>query len=144
MNKEKVQYVIRAMRLNEKYMGEYLSEKEEYTRFIQKGGAEINPENIPGREDFKSVYIFLLNLLGKNTMHDSPYNINRLQNQYFDSSHRNMTRFKFRVILDIFSQTGIICAELDFERIKKIKINSQTGKIDLEASEIYKRLKGLL
>jgi single-stranded-DNA-specific exonuclease len=139
MNKERVQYIIRGMRLNEKYAAEYQSEKENYSKFI------FNKNDIPDREDFKSVYIFLLNSFKKDTIYDVRQDIGKMQSRYSDHSRRSLSRFKFRVILDIFGEMDIIYIEHDFDSINKIKINNQANKIDLDNSEIYKRLKnGLL
>jgi single-stranded-DNA-specific exonuclease len=142
MNKEKVQYVIRDMRLNEKYLREYLDEKENYDRFINnQDNSKINSGDIPDREDFKSVYIFLVNNFKKDVLYESGYNTGKIHSRYFDYSLKTASRFKFRIILDIFCETGIIYIEHDFDKIKKIKINNNSSKTDLDNSEIYKRLK---
>ena len=142
MNREKVQYIVRDIRLSEKYAFDYNAEKENYNRFINNGGGvRLNNGDIPDREDFKSIYIFLLNSFKKDVLYNSVYNINKLQSRYFDYSHVNISRFKFRIILDIFGETDIIYIEHDFDNINKIKINKQSEKTDLDNSPLYKRLK---
>jgi len=154
MNKEKVQYVIRDIRINKNYENDYKSEKEKYYKFIENTententkdtkDIKINNNDIPNREDFKSVYIFLVNSFNKDVLYDSEYNINKLESKYFDYSKNMISRFKFRIILDIFRETDIIYTAHDFDSIKKIKINRQSNKTDLDNSNIYKRLKALL
>ena len=141
MNKKKVQYIIRDMRLNKDFHREYYFEKENYINFLKNsGGIKINNEDIPERDDFKYLYIFLLSLFEKETMYEYEYNINKLQNKYFEFSHKHYSRLKFRIILDIFKETDIIYIDHDFENIKKIKINNKLDKINLYNSEIYKKL----
>ena len=147
-NKEKVQYIIRDIKLNEKYNHDYLNEKENYCKFINVNEDsdikfKMNKSDIPFKEDFKSVYIFLLNFFKKNVLYDEKYNINKMQGRFYDYSKILMSRFKFRIILDIFNETDIIYIENDFDNINKIKINNQSGKIDLENSKIYIKLKSL-
>jgi hypothetical protein len=64
---------------------------------------------------------------------------------YTDYSKSRTPRLKFITVIDIFCETGIICAERDLRDsniIKKIKINGLDGKINIEEqSEIYKKLK---
>jgi single-stranded-DNA-specific exonuclease len=145
MNRERVQYVIRDVRINEKYADHHLSEKEKYFKFIENTEKiKINNNDIPNREDFKSVYIFLVNSFKKDVMYDSEYNISKIESKYFDYSRNIISRFKFRIILDIFNETDIIDIKHDFDSIKQIKINRQSNKTDLDNSNIYKRLKELL
>ena len=77
----------------------------------------------------------------KDVLYNSTYNINKLHGRYYDYSRKSVSRFKLRVILDIFNETDIIYAEHDFDNINKIKINRQSDKTDLESSKIYIRLK---
>jgi len=144
MNREKVQYIIRDIRLNEKYEREYLSEKENYYRFIKNDfNIKLNKNDIPVKDDFKSVYIFLLNYFKKDVLYEREYNINKLQSEFYDNTKIVMPRFKFRVIFDIFNEMGIIYAEHDFDNINKIKIYSRSVKINLDNSDIYIKLKSL-
>ncbi|MCL2096631.1 MAG: single-stranded-DNA-specific exonuclease RecJ [Oscillospiraceae bacterium] len=152
MNREKVQYIIRGARLNEEYGREYLSEKENYYKFINNNsGVRILKGDVPDREDFKSVYIFLVNSFKKDISYDFEYNynINKMQTKYIESLsglNKKFSRFKFRVILDIFCETGIINIEHDFCDINRIKINgyyNNRNKIDLDSSNLYKKLKNL-
>ena len=143
-NREKVQYIIRDIRLNEKYARDCLEEKENYYKFIKNDfNMKLNKNDIPVKEDFKSVYIFLLNSFKKDVLYSQAYNINKMQIRFYESSKIIMPRFKFRIILDIFNEMGIIYAEHDFDNINKIKINNQSGKINLDNSEIYIKLKSL-
>ena len=145
-NREKVQYIIRDIRLNEKYNHDYITEKENYNKFINNNfdiKLKLNKNDIPFKEDFKSVYIFLLNSFKKDILYDSEYNINKMQGRFYDYSKNSVSRFKFRIILDIFNEMNIIYIEHDFDIIKKFKINNQSGKIDLDNSEIYIKLKSL-
>jgi len=145
MNREKIQYIIRDMRIGGCYASNYLAEKENYTKFMTDGiYAKVNKTDVPEREDFKSVYIFLVNSFKKGAAHNNIYNINKVHNDYFEYSNKRLSRFKFRVILDIFCETEIIYIEHDFDNINKIKINEHPKKIDLDNSEIYKRLKNKL
>jgi len=146
MNKEKVQYIIRDIRLSEKYAHDYISDKENYYKFIKNDAKEklkLNKNDIPFKEDFKSVYIFLLNVFKKDILYDTAYNINKLQGKFYDYSKILMPRFKFRIILDIFNEMNIIYLKHDFDNINKIKINNQSIKINLDNSEIYIKLKSL-
>ena len=146
MNKEKVQYIISDIRLNEKYARDYLAEKETYCKFTESdfnGKLKLNKNDIPFKDDFKSVYIFLLNSFKKDVLYESAYNINKLQGGFYDYSKISMSRFKFRIILDIFNEMDIVYAEHDFDNINKIKINRQSVKIDLDNSKIYIKLKSL-
>jgi len=146
MNREKVQYIIRDIRLNEKYNHDYLIEKENYIKFKENDfniNFKLNKNDIPVKEDFKSVYIFLLNFFKKDFLYDQIYNINKLHVKFYDYSKILISRFKFRIILDIFNETDIIYAEHDFENINKIKINNKSVKINLDNSEIYIKLKSL-
>jgi len=145
MNKEKIQYEIRDVKINEKYEADYILEKENYFKFVNDTEVlKISRNEIPSRDDFKSVYIFLVNSFKKDILYDSEYNINKLESKYFDYSRNIMSKFKFRIILDIFKETDIIYIEHDFESINKIKINRQSNKTDLDNSLIYKKLKELL
>ena len=147
MGKEKVQYIIRDMRINKEYKQKYLLEKDIYNKFKNKEkdlDLDLEESDIPDRGDFKSVYIFLLGVFKKNLSYDMRYDISKLESKYSDGAKNKMTRFKFRVILDIFNEMGIIHAEHDFDNINKIKINSQSVKINLDNSEIYQRLRDLI
>jgi len=145
MNREKVQYVVRDMRIGGQYASNYSSEKENYAKFTANDAyAKLNKADVPDREDFKSVYIFLVNSFKKGVTHSAGYNISKVQNDYFEYSNKEMSRFKFRVILDIFRETEIIYIEHDFDSIKKIEINERPNKINLDNSEIYKRVKNKL
>ncbi|MCL2774607.1 MAG: single-stranded-DNA-specific exonuclease RecJ [Oscillospiraceae bacterium] len=118
MNRERVQYIVRDMR---------------------RGGG-----NIPNREDFKTVYIFLLNALRlkKGVVYDAEYNIDKLYESYITYSKKRISRNKFLSVLDIFDETGIIIMARDSVVIRKLKIvDNGDNKIDIEGkSEIYKRL----
>ena len=145
MSKEKVQYIIRDMRMNEEYFYDYLKEKENYIKFIKnENGMKLEKNDVPDREDFKSVYIFLLSNFKKGVLYESAYNINKMQSRFFDDSRIAMSRFKFRIILDIFGETGIIDVGHDFDNVNKIKINKQTTKVDFDDSAVYIKLKSLL
>ena len=144
MNREKVQYVIRDIRINEKYARDYREEKEKYFDFIKgAGNIRINKNDIPVKDDFKSIYIFMLNNFKKDILYNQTYNINKMQGKFYDYSRVVMSSFKFRIILDIFNQMDIIAVEHDFDNINKIKINKHTDKINLDNSEIYIKLKSL-
>jgi single-stranded-DNA-specific exonuclease len=120
MNRERVQYLIKDI----------------------KRGAN----SIPGREDFKSVYMFILNCwkMKKDIVYNGEYNIDKMYGSYIDNTRNKISRFKFLTTLDIFSETEVIYMERDSDVIRKIKINSQDKKINLEESEIYKKLKDSL
>ena len=146
--RERAQFIIRDAR----YSGQ--AKLGLYNYFIQASGAagaadfpgrcdmpDIPDPDIPDREDFKSVYNFLLNFLQKDIWYEKEYNIDRIYGRLPD--YKNISGFKFRVILDIFAETGIIDIERDLYFIKKIRINTQTKKIDLEESDIYIKLKRL-
>ncbi|MCL1794185.1 MAG: single-stranded-DNA-specific exonuclease RecJ [Oscillospiraceae bacterium] len=144
MNKEKVQYIIREMRLNEIYAKHYVEEKENYRRFINNDSLyKFENNDVPDKEDFKSVYIFLLSIFKKDVLYDFPQGTNKLQNKYLEHSKIAISRFKFRIILDIFAEMKIICLEHDFDEIKKIKISQSSEKTDLNDSAIYSKLKSL-
>jgi ssDNA-specific exonuclease RecJ len=131
------------MRLNDGYILKYRSEKEKYNNFFTGGKTKIDGGDIPDREDFKSIYIFLVNLFKKDILHESEYNINKLQNKYYEFSNKIQSHFKFRIVIDIFNETDIIYAEHDFDSIQKIKINNKSDKTNLDNSKIYEKLKEL-
>ena len=146
MNKEKVQYIIRDMRHSENYEKVYASEKENYFSFINgnnsNGGYKFNRNDLPDKEDFRSVYIFLLGIFKKDVLYHT-YDLNKLQSKYVAHAGITVSRFKFRIILDIFAEMNIICLEHDFDSIKKLKINKTNDKTDLNDSLLYNKLKSL-
>ena len=144
MNKERVQYIIRDMRHSEDYAKHMAAERENYYRFINNDSRyKFDKNDVPDKEDFKSVYIFLTGIFKKDTLYDFPQGANKLQNKYLEHSKIAISRFKFRIILDIFAEMKIICLEHDFDSIKKFKINKTSDKTDLNDSFIYNKLKSL-
>ncbi|MCL2813407.1 MAG: single-stranded-DNA-specific exonuclease RecJ [Oscillospiraceae bacterium] len=144
MNKERIQYIVRDIRSSENYLKHYSAEKENYYRFIRNdSGYKFTKNDVPDKEDFKSVYIFLLSVFKKDVLYDSPRDFNKLQGKYFENSETAVSRFKFRVIMDIFAEMKIIYLEHDFDSIAKIKINKTNDKTDLNDSSIYNKLKSL-
>ena len=133
--RERAQFIIRDVR----YSGQ--AELELYNNFINTADAGIAASLIPDREDFKSVYNFLVSLLKKDVWYEKEYNIDKIYGKLPD--YKNMPGFKFRIILDIFAEAGIIDMERSLYFIKKIRINTQTKKIDLERADIYIKLKNL-
>ncbi|MCL2158592.1 MAG: DHH family phosphoesterase, partial [Oscillospiraceae bacterium] len=143
-SKQKVQYIVRDVRPEASHEKKYLAEKENYINFKDGGtGFIFNKSDLPDKEDFKSVYLFLSGNFKKEVSYDNVQSMNKLQLLYFDQSKRAISKFKFRIILDIFAEMGLICLEHDFDSVKKIKINHQDKKIDLNDSAIYSRLKSL-
>jgi hypothetical protein len=132
------------MRHSENYVKHYLEEKENYYRFIQNDNKyKFEKNDVPDKEDFKSIYIFLLNTFEKDILYDFPHDINKLQNKYSKNLKIYISRFKFRIVMDIFAEMKIIILEHDFDNIKKIKINNKNDKTDLNDSSIYIKLKSL-
>ena len=131
--REKPQFIIKDAR----YSGqEYI---DLYEDFINNKDIEVEPDNIPDRDDFISVYNFLLNFLKKDIWYEKEYNIDKIYGKLPD--YKNISGFKFRIILDIFAESGIIDMERDLYIIKKIRINTQNKKSNLEQTSIYTRLK---
>ena len=144
MNKERVQYIVRDVRSSENYVKYYNAEKENYYRFIDNdSGYKFNKNDVPDKEDFKAVYVFLLSVFDKDVLYDFPRDFNKLQGKYSDASKTWISRFKFRVIMDIFAEMKIIYLEHDYDNIEKIKINKTNHKTDLNDSSIYNKLKSL-
>ena len=135
MNKERVQYIIRDMRKDE-------TQKQNYYDFIKNtGNYKFNKNDIPDKEDFKSVYIFLLSVFKREVLYEVLHDLNKLQSEYFNHSKNNISHFKFRIIMDIFAEMKIIYLEHDYDNIIKIKINKTNDKTDLNDSTIYNKLK---
>ena len=132
--REKVQFIIKDVRFSG------WDGLDIYEKFIQGGeNTEIEPEHIPQRNDYITVYNFLVNFLEKDVWYEKNYNIDKIYGKLPEP--KNISGFKFRIILDIFKEAKIIDIEHDLYFIKKIKINAKSGKTDLEQTKIYIKLK---
>ena len=141
LGKESVQYIVRDIRYNKAYTENYIKSAENYKKFYLDEKTELDKSNIPDREDFKAVYIFLLKMLPKAKTCTINSDIYRFKKKFGSACKSEISYFKFRIILDIFSETNILNIDyLDENNIRSIKINIMQEKIDLENTEIYKRL----
>lgn len=141
LGKESVQFIIRDIRYNKTYSENYIKAAESYRKFYCDERIEIDKDNIPDREDFKTVYIFLLKIFPKAKVCSINSDVNKFKKKFSSLCKNEISYFKFRIILDIFNETNILSIDyFDENNIKSIKINKMQEKIDLENSEIYKRL----
>lgn len=93
-------------------------------------------EYIPTREDFAKVYRFLKNLSFKENDQTLCLNIDVLN---FRINDENVNFCKMLLILDIMDELNLVTIEKDYLRYK-IKLNDVDKKVDLNSSEILKRL----
>ena len=141
LGKESVQFIIRDIRYNTAYSKNYIEAAESYKKFYLDEKIEIDGNSIPDREDFKTVYIFLLKIFPKAKVCSINSDVYKFKKKFSVFCKSEISYFKFRIILDIFNETNILNIEYyDENSIRSIKINKMQTKIDLEKSEIYKRL----
>ena len=107
--------------------------KSEYAD-IKNGNTAADDSIIPTRADFSDVYLYLKKEL-KNEC--DVHNINAISRL---GSRGKIGYIKTRLILDIFIESGLICAQELSEDLYKIKINILDDKVNLEKSQIFKTL----
>ena len=94
----------------------------------------ISNELVPVREDFVLVFKYLQNNPNTNSLKKALLNILK--------AYKRMNLFRFRVILDVFEETGLINVQYNDDNYN-IEIN--TGiKIDLEQSKILKGISNIV
>ena len=145
LGKESVQFIVRDIKYNKAYRKNYIEATENYNKFYLDEKIELDKNSIPDREDFKTVYVYLLKIFPKAKICSINSNIYIFKKRFSALSKSEISYFKFRIILDIFNETNILSIEYFGENsIRSIKINKLQTKIDLENSQIYKRLLAII
>ena len=104
-----------------------------YERFTRNESLskEILQKGNPTRQELVNVYKFIASLGAKITF----------EALYARLVSSDMNAFKLCVILDAFSDTGLICY---LRHTKTVEISTPTARVDIESSETLKKLRSLL
>jgi len=153
-----LQLVLRDVRRS-KLMTEAADKKSEQYAVLKEGvkipdGADL----IPDRDDFRAAYVYLKKKHSDRSFYTTELSGQAPREGFFRTDVLCMSRYlstvkrfpigivKLLIILDVFDETGIISREkTDDPLMQKIRLAdiSNQNKINLERSELLRRLKGL-
>lgn len=118
----------RELRLYRRYVaGEYLSPGE---------AAQLLPE----RQDFVALWRYLAHIGGAEEVREAPTVLARNAARHAGSS---LSCASTMVCLEVLRERGLIELSVE-ERTVRVRLNRNTGKVDLNASPVLRRLRGLL
>jgi len=143
-NRKTVQMIVRDMRYAGSYYEQLTEQTEIYDAFTEgKRDAEVPAIYIPDRDDFVNIYLYLR---GESEKGREKYNLTALDRQLCGvraaAAGREVSRYaKLRFMLDIMQETGLITVTRKSDDCYNIRLVEVKGKIDLERSEIYTRLR---
>jgi len=134
-NVRSVQLIVRDMRANAEYLCGLEAAVTRYQAIL--AGATFKKEEglIPVREDFKQLYLFCrrMDLTGKTQIPE------RELFMILCSENEGMNFTKLRFMLDILNEMKLCQVERS-RNLLTIRLNSQSGKVNLEDSKILTRL----
>lgn len=133
MGQESASIIIKDIKLTSNDNGRLLLQLRQYEAFIrgEQLDKDLLSENIPSREDFAVVYRYIRSC-GDEADFLPEILLSRLKG--------DISMFKLLIILDIMKELYLISLKKDSEKIH-IKIFNVNGKVDINASQLLRKLK---
>ncbi len=134
-NVRSVQLIVRDMRANTEYLCGLEAAATRYEAILAGETFKKEEGLIPVREDFKQLYLFCrrMDLTGKTQISERElFMILRAENE-------SMNFVKLRLMLDVLNEMKLCQVERS-RNLLTIRLNSQSGKVNLEDSQILARL----
>ncbi len=111
----------------------YFAALDAYERYKRGEGADkaLLPRIVPDRSELAAVY---------RAIPETPADMDSVFFRVYSQLPDRMNCCKFRLAVDIFSETGLIAADMYSETVRRLHVEN---KVDLDSSEILSELKAL-